>query len=71
MSSIPSAARLGVLPLSLIIYLQQMYWKGEMSFTLHAGVLLPNEPVSKYGCMNLPETDDNDRTHKNDANILS
>ena len=37
----------------------------------HAGVLLPSEPVSQYICMKLPKTDDNDRTHKNDAKILS
>ena len=24
-----------------------------------------------YRCMNLPKTDDNDRTHKNDATTLS
>ena len=40
-------------------------------FIPHAGVLLPNEPISNYRCMDLHKTDDNDRTHKNDANILS
>ena len=43
----------------------------ERGFTLHAGVLLPSESVSQYGCMNLPKTNDNDETHKNDANTLS
>ena len=38
---------------------------------LHAGVHFPNEPVSQYICMKLPITDDNDSTHKNDANTLS
>ena len=32
---------------------------------------LPKEPVSQYRCMNLPKTDDNDKTHENDANTLS
>ena len=36
-----------------------------------AEVYFPSEPVSQYICMKLPKTDDNDRTHKNDANILS
>ena len=36
------------------------------------GTPLPNEPVSQYRRVNLPKTDDNDRTHKkNDANALS
>ena len=30
-------------------------------------VLHPSEPVSQYRCMNLPKTDDNNRTDKNDA----
>ena len=34
-------------------------------------VLLPSAPVSQYTCMKLPKTDDNGRTHKNDANVLS
>ena len=42
-----------------------------MGFNLHGGVLLPNKPVPKYRYMDLPKTDDNYRTHKNDANILS
>ena len=37
----------------------------------HAEVLLPSEPVSQYRYINLPKTDDNDRTYKNDANTLS
>ena len=36
-----------------------------------AEVYFPSEPVSQNICMKLPKTDDNDRTHKNDANILS
>ena len=39
-------------------------WKKRKGFTPHAGVLFPSEPVSQYRCMNLPKTDDNDRTHK-------
>ena len=35
------------------------------------GTPLPNEPVSQYRRVNLPKTDDNDRTHENDANALS
>ena len=35
------------------------------------GARFPNEPVSQYRCVNLPKTDDKDRTHKNDANALS
>ena len=34
-------------------------------------VLLLSEQVSQYRCMNLPKTNDNDRTHKNYANTLS
>ena len=34
------------------------------------GMLLPSELVSQYKCMILPKIDD-DRTHKNDTNILS
>ena len=37
----------------------------------YAEVLLPSAPVSQYTCMKLPKTDDNGRTHKNDANALS
>ena len=40
-------------------------------FTYHVGVLLLSEPVSQYICMKLPKTDDNDITHKNNANTLS
>ena len=43
----------------------------EEKLYTHAGVLLPGEPVSQYICMNLPKTDNNDRTHKYDANTLS
>ena len=43
-------------------------WEKRRGFTLDAGVILPSEPVSQCICMNLPKTDDNDRTHKNDAN---
>ena len=31
----------------------------------------PSEPLSQYRFMNLPKTDDNHRTYKNDANTLS
>ena len=31
----------------------------------------PNELASQYRCVNLPKTDDNDRTHENDANAQS
>ena len=34
-------------------------------------VLLHNELVSQYSCKNLPKTDDNDGTYKNDVNKLS
>ena len=34
-------------------------------------MLLHNEPVSQDRHMNLPKTDDNHRTHKNDVNTLS
>ena len=34
------------------------------------GAPLPNDPVSKYRCVNLPKTGDNYRTHENDANAL-
>ena len=39
--------------------------------TPHAWVHFPSEPVSQYICIKLPITEDNDRTHKNDANTLS
>ena len=32
-------------------------------FTSHAGMLFASEPVSQCRCLNLPKTDDNDRTH--------
>ena len=49
-----------------------MWDKRGESFTSYAGVFLsPNELVSQYRCMSLPKTNDNDRTYKNDANILS
>ena len=35
------------------------------------GMLLPSEPVSQYICKKPRETDDTDRTHKNDSNTLS
>ena len=41
----------------------------EEGFTPHVGVFLPSELLSQY--RSLPKTDDNDRTHKNDANTLS
>ena len=43
-------------------------WVEERGLTPHAGVLLLNEPIERYRFMNLPKTDDNDRTHKNDGN---
>ena len=43
----------------------------KRGFTPHAGMHFPSEPVSQYICMKLPITDNNDRTHKNDANPLS
>ena len=46
-------------------------WEKRRGFTPHTGVLLPSKLVSKYRCMNLPKTNDNDRTHKKDANTLS
>ena len=42
-----------------------MLWDWEEGgFTSHAG----GAPLSQYRFINLPKTDDNDRTHKNDAN---
>ena len=47
-------------------------WEKRRGFTpTYSGVLLLNEPVSQYRCMNLPKFDHKDRTHKNDANTLS
>ena len=64
---------LGIFPLPSIIYFQEIYWECRRRGGLypHAGVSLPNDPASQYRCMNLPKTDDNDRTHKNDTNTLS
>ena len=45
--------------------------KREREFTTHVELLLLSEPISQYSSKNLPETDDNDGTHKNDANMLS
>ena len=59
-----------------LIYLQQIYIlgmlekRGEGLYFPCAGVPLPNEPVSQYKCVNLPKTDDDDRTHENDSNAL-
>ena len=36
-----------------------------------AAVHFPSKPVSQYTYMKLPKTDDNNKTHKNDANTLS
>ena len=65
--------RLRIFPLSSIIYLLQIYTECEIG-----GDLPPQECsslVSHYHntdrCMNLPKTNYNDRTHKNDANTLS
>ena len=46
-------------------------WEKRRDFTSHPGVFLPSEPESQYICTKLLNTDDNDRTPKNDANILS
>ena len=48
-----------------------MQEKREREFTTHVELLLLSEPISQYSSKNLPETDDNDGTHKNDANMLS
>ena len=66
----------GDFPLPLIKYLQQIYILGMQEkrglyFSSCRGAPLPNEPVSKYICTNLPKTDDNDRTQENDLNALS
>ena len=45
--------------------------RGEGIFPCRGTPLL-NEPVSQYSrWVNLPKTDDNDRTHGNNANALS
>ena len=46
-------------------------WEKRRGLTPHAEVLFPSGPVSQYICMKLAKTDDNDRAHKNDANILT
>ena len=46
-------------------------WEKRRGFTIHAGVHFPSKPVSQCICIKLLKTDDNDRTHKNDANTLS
>ena len=46
-------------------------WEKRRGYTPRAEVLLPSEPISQYICIKFPKTDDNDRTHKNDANTLS
>ena len=53
------------------IYSKYIYWEcgrkgGEHLYFPCGDDPLPNELVSQYGCVNLPETDDNDRTHEND-----
>ena len=45
-------------------------WEKRRAFTPYAGLHFPSEPESHYICMKLPKTDDNDRTDKNDANML-
>ena len=42
----------------------------EGGFTPHVGLLFPSEPVSPYSCKNIRKTNDNDRTHKNDASTI-
>ena len=44
-------------------------WEKRGALSPMQGVLLRNEPVLQHRFMNLPKTDDNDRTHKNDPNI--
>ena len=41
----------------------------EGGVTSHAGVFLPSGLLSQHRC--LPKNDNNDGTHKNDANTLS
>ena len=46
-------------------------WEGGGGIFLFGSAPLPNKPASQYRCVNLPKTDDNDRTHGKDANALS
>ena len=54
-----------------------MYWEcgrrgGALpTHTLHAGVLLPCDPVQQYIRIKLPKAEANDRAQKNDVNTLS
>ena len=48
----------------------EKWGQGEFYFPCK-GASLPNEPVSQYGCVSLPKTNANDRTHENDANALA
>ena len=52
------------------MYIESTGEEGGLYFAC-GGAPLPNELVSQYICVNLPKTDDNDRTHENDANALS
>ena len=60
------AIRLWNLPLSSIIYVQQIYWecrRRRFGLCPKCRGALPSEPVSQYRCMTLPKTDDNNRIH--------
>ena len=66
--------RLGIFPILdniFTAFILGMREKREREFTTHVELLLLSEPISQYSSKNLPETDDNDGTHKNDANMLS
>ena len=45
----------------IYIYIGNAGEKGRLFFPC-GGAPLPNDPVSQYRCLNLPKTDDNDRT---------
>ena len=50
-------------------YIGNMGEEGGGGVTSHAGVSLPSGLLSQHRC--LPKNDNNDGTHKNDANTLS
>ena len=76
-NSFKNAIMLGIFPtfnntFSANIYIGNAGEKGGLYFPWRGrGAPFSNEPVSQYKCLHLPKTDDNDRTHKNDANTLS
>ena len=45
--------------------------RGGGDFTSNVRVLLPSQLETQYRCMKLPDTDNDDSTHKNDTNTLS